>query len=50
MFHTHGSRPAAAPGLLHSREFRRAMLFGGAFSALFWLATAYGASRLLLNL
>jgi hypothetical protein len=50
VFHTHGSRPPAAPGLLHSREFRRAMLFGGAFSALFWLATAYGASRLLLNL
>jgi len=50
VFHTHGSRPPAAPGLLHNREFRRAVLFGGAFSGLFWLATAYVAGRLLLNL
>lgn len=50
MFHTQQSRPAVAPGLLHNREFRRALLFGGTISALFWLATAWAASRLLLNL
>ncbi|WP_158278073.1 hypothetical protein [Caulobacter endophyticus] len=50
MFHTQHSRPVVAPGLLHSREFRRALVFGGAISGLFWLATAWAASRLLLNL
>lgn len=48
MFQT--PRPQAAPGLLQSREFRRAILFGGVLSGLFWLATAYLAGRFLLNL
>jgi hypothetical protein len=50
VFHTQPSRPVVAPGLLHNREFRRALLFGGAISGVLWLATAWAASRVLLNL
>lgn len=50
MFHTQDTRPVAAPGLLHSRDFRRALFFGGVLSSAFWLATAWVAGRLFLNL
>ncbi|MBI1686390.1 hypothetical protein [Caulobacter hibisci] len=50
MFHTQDSRPVVAPGLLHSRDFRRALVFGGGFCSVFWLATAYLAMRLFLAL
>ena len=49
VFHTQDTRPVA-PGLLHSRDFRRALLFGGGFCTVFWLATAWLAGRPLLNL
>ncbi|MFT4253607.1 MAG: hypothetical protein QM608_14110 [Caulobacter sp.] len=50
MYHTQDSRPVVAPGLFDNREFRRALFFGGVLSSAFWLATAWLAGRLLLNL
>lgn len=50
VFHSQDTRPVVAPGLLHSSDFRRAMLYGGAFCGAFWLATAYLAVKLFLGL
>lgn len=49
MFHTQDTPPRAAPGLWYNRDFRRALLFGGALSGAFWLAAAYLVGRFFLS-